>query len=272
MKYPILIFALVVISCKNSNTQSEEVSILTKKDSLWLKRNAFLSDPTFHNQKYQESEFKKYEGLWTCVKTIQNRDGKTEFPKYIDLLFAEEKAWALDYPCSWNMQTYAEDVYFRNDSIFFSTKDRVYIEKSQIEFRGDTLVIFGDNYGGGSKFYLKKQYDSTVLATLKEKEFNADCFKGKWELVVIGDGASDTWIIKDGYLDHVPRILDFSETEFIVDDMQLISINDTNIKFKILQYDRNFSEYYGEDAFLWIMELEAINGIEYHYSYQPVSN
>lgn len=265
MKYLVIIFAFVVVSCKNSIKQVET-------DSLWLKRNTFLSDPTFNDINYQKSEFEKYDGLWTCVKTIRSKDRKTEFPKYTDLLFSEGKAWMLDYPCSWNMQWYAEDVHFRNDSIFFSTKDRVYIQKSKIEFRGDTLVIFEDNYGGESNFYMEKQYNPTTLAELKEKEFNEACFNGRWKLTEIGDGGSESWVIKDGYLDHVPRILNFSKTEFLVNDMYLQSTNDPDIKFEILQYDRHFSERYGEDAFLWIKELKEIDGIEYHYLYEPVSN
>jgi hypothetical protein len=262
MKYIYIFFTLCFISC---NSDSD-----TKKDSLWVERNTFLEHPIFHNKAYQENEFSKYKGLWTCVREERNKENKVTTPKYLDLLFANGKAWMIDYPCSWNMQGYAEDVHFRNDSIFFSTADRVYIEKKQVEFRKDTLVIFGTNNYDESNYYLRKPFESIILAELKKKQFNEECFLGKWELTQIGNGYSDTWVIQDGFLDHVPRELDFSSQKFNINRIYLTSAANQNIKFEILQFDRSYSEHYGEESMLWIKEIKEIDGIEYHYMFEPI--
>lgn len=262
MKYIAIFFTLFLISCNSNNDK--------RKEALWLERNSFLEHPIFHDKTFQETEFNKYDGLWTCIREERNSDEKVTTPMYLDLLFDEGKAWMIDYPCSWNMQGYAENVHFRNDSIFFSTEDRVYIEKKQIEFRGDTLVIFGTNDYDESNYYLKKSFDSTTLAELKKKRFNSECISGKWQLTQIGNGRSDTWKIQDNFLEHVPRELDFDSPTFNTNGIYLTNSSNQDVKFEILQFDRSYSEHYGEESMLWLKEIKEIDGVEYHYMFEPI--
>ncbi len=183
------------------------------------------------------------------------------------MLFAEGKAWLLDYPCSWDMQDYAETVHFRNDSIFFSTSNRVYIEKKQIQLKNDTLAIFGTNDYDESHYYVRKSFDNKTLLELKSKGFNEKCISGRWVLTDIGDGYSDNWVIQDGFLDHVPRELEFGSEQYIIDGKYLVNDLNRRVKFEVHQFDR----YSGEESMLFVKELDKINGIEYHYTYEPVN-
>jgi hypothetical protein len=235
-----------------------------RNDSLWQDRNQFLSDPIFADSTYQDSVFNIYEGLWACVKIVRNYDGDIKIPKYQDLLLSDGKAWGLDYPCSWNGNV--ENIHFRNDSVFFN-EDRVYIEKKPIEFRGDTLVIFSDKKHEKSHFYVKKEYEPEILASLKAKGFNPTCFQGKWELAHIEDNQSGSWAVREGSFDRVPRILNFDESQVIIDGMLLSTLDHPEIKFEIVQYDRIYSEVDGHMSYLLIKELNKINGIAYYYEY-----
>jgi hypothetical protein len=267
MKYLIALPILILISCSGgaeSNFVSEQTS---REDSLRQVTMQFLNHPVFKDQDYQSKEFQKYEGLWNCLKIVRHRDNQVKFPKYSDLLFSEAKAWPLDYPCSWTHKSLSDDVFFRNDSIFFSHENRYFADGFRIEFSSDTLILAGFYE---TTYYLRKPYDSLILADLKEREFNEKCFTEKWELYQIDSGLSDTWSIKDGFLDHVPRQLDFSTNEFVVEGIYLTSTTNPNIKFEIIQFDRSFSEFDGESSFLNIKEMNEIDGNMYFYSYWPI--
>ncbi len=259
MKYSCIILTIFLLSCSTTVQKNE-----------WKEKKVFLSDSVFLDDDFQKNEFAKYEGLWSCVREERNSDGEVVFPKYCDLLLSDRKAWRLDYPCSWTMQNYFEDVYLKNDSIFFSTKDRLYIERKKIQIKNDTLVIFGAENYDESKYYVRKAYDSLTLSNLKLKGFNEKCILGKWELKIIGDGASQTWVISDGFLDHVPRNINFSLKEFTMKDGYLLNTKNQQTRFKILQFDRSYSNYYGEETFLTVKELQEIDGVEYHYDYDKI--
>ena len=273
MKYTYLNILVIIFSLSscvsNGGGNEKNLDILSKKDSLWFKRNQFLSHPIFLNDVYQDSIGTIYHGLWRSVKIENNRTGKVEIPENRDRFIGDSKYYWMDYPC--NTQGYYTDIHFRGDSVFFSTEDRVYIEKKRIEFRGDTLVIFGTNKWDEAEFFIKVEHDQKTISELKKKGFNSKCLNGVWKLHGITDGRSDSWVIDEKILPHIPREFNFKEDSISFNGQNLIFSSDTIVSLEILQYNRGYS---AEDGFLetlWLMEHYEINGIQYHYDYIKVS-
>ncbi|MFT5819641.1 MAG: hypothetical protein ACI8ZM_000866 [Crocinitomix sp.] len=239
-----------------------------RNDSLLKVRNDFLGHPAFKDSIYQDSLFQTFEGVWKCVRTEQPIYDKINNPHYLDVYFAKGKMWYLDYPCS--MDGYNEDVHLRNDSIFFSTNDRVYIEKKRVEFRGDTLCILSDRKHAVLSYYTQQDLDTTILSELMIKRFNPTGIQGKYELAHIENNESDDWAITDGFLDHVPRLLNFDSEAIKIDGKYLLTGPKFQTKFEIMGYTRFYNKLEGEVAYIDLKELEAINGIEYYYSYEMI--
>jgi len=275
VKYVITLLSTVLIaysfSTGRESTISSKHNLNYKDDSLWQERNNFLSHPVFQNQSYQDSILDIYQGLWRCVKTVRNRDGKVEYPNFMDRFITDSKFHWIDYPCSSN--GYYTDIHFRNDSIFFSRENRVYIEKKKIEFKEDTLVIFGTKKSDEYEYFIRVEYDTTIISKLNKYSYNHQCIEGTWELDMIGDGGSDSWVIQDGYLEHVPRKIDFSDKKFRFDGEYLVNTSNPEIKFQVLQFDRGM--YYPEKNpgdFFAVRELKKIKGIVYYYHFIKTGN